>query len=82
MASKTFGSRIILKHDTEANWNNAINFIPLIGEIIIYDPDETYHYSRVKIGDGTTSVINLPFELDSFEFITTDDIDIICNSSV
>lgn len=64
MTSKTFNSRIIVKHDTAVNWDNTINFIPLLGEIIIYDPDETYKYSRLKIGDGVTSVVDLPFELD------------------
>jgi hypothetical protein len=32
------------KHDIEANWIKAINFIPLEGEIIIYDADENYSY--------------------------------------
>ena len=55
-------SRIVHKHDTETNWNKAINFIPLIGEIIVYDTDENYNYERFKIGDGKTTVINLPFQ--------------------
>ena len=64
MASKTFNSRIILKHDIEENWNKATNFVPLLGEVIIYDPDENYNYSRTKIGDGSHTVVELPFELD------------------
>ena len=64
MSEIKFNSRIIHKHDTETNWNNAVNFIPMNGEIIVYDPDENYNYSRLKIGDGTTTVTNLPFELD------------------
>ena len=55
-------SRIVHKHDTETNWNKAINFIPLMGEIIVYDTDENYNYERFKIGDGKTTVINLPFQ--------------------
>jgi hypothetical protein len=31
------------------------------GEIIIYDADANYSYKRVKIGDGSTNVANLPF---------------------
>lgn len=58
---KNINSRIQHKHDTEANWNKAINFIPKAGELIIYDPDENYVYSRIKIGDGVTIVTNLPF---------------------
>lgn len=54
-------SRIILKHDSEENWNKAINFIPKQGEIIIYDKDDNYSYERIKIGDGETFVKDLPF---------------------
>jgi hypothetical protein len=43
------------------NWNKALNFIPKAGEIIIYDPDENYNYSRFKIGDGIRTVNNLEF---------------------
>ena len=58
---KNISSRIIHKHDIEANWNKATNFIPKAGEIIIYDRDETYDYERFKIGDGETAVAALPF---------------------
>ena len=37
MANKTFQGRIVQKHDTKANWEKATNFIPLKGEIIVYD---------------------------------------------
>ena len=59
---KTILSRIIHKHDIEANWNKATGFIPKQGEIIVYDIDENYNYERFKIGDGKTTVINLPFQ--------------------
>lgn len=58
---KNINSRIQHKHDIEANWNKAVNFIPMQGEIIVYDIDETYNYERVKIGDGTTKINDLPF---------------------
>ena len=61
MSEKMFNTRIIHKHDIEANWNKAVNFIPMQGEIIVYDIDETYNYERVKIGDGTTKINDLPF---------------------
>ena len=53
-------ARIALKHSTEADWQKAINFIPLAGEIIIYDADAN-NPVRYKIGDGTTNVNALPF---------------------
>ena len=56
MANKTFQGRIVQKHDTEANWEKATNFVPLKGEIIIYDD-----LKKIKIGDGATKVGNLAF---------------------
>ena len=46
---KIFQSRIQLKHDTEENWSKATNFIPKVGEIIIYDVDENNPIARFKI---------------------------------
>ena len=56
MANKTFQGRIIQKHDTRANWEKATNFIPLKGEIILYDD-----LNEIKIGDGTTKINDLDF---------------------
>lgn len=53
--------RYILKHDTEENWKKASNFSPKNGEPIIYDIDSTHTKQRIKIGDGSTNVNNLPF---------------------
>jgi hypothetical protein len=33
----TLNARILLKHDTPERWNEIPDFIPLAGEIIIYD---------------------------------------------
>lgn len=61
MAQKTIQTRVRMKNDTEQNWSKAINFIPLDGEIIVYDTDSNHPRPRIKIGDGVTSVNNLPF---------------------
>ena len=61
MATNTIKTRIQLKNDTEAHWNLATNFIPKEGEVIIYSADDTHLFSRLKVGDGKTTVINLPF---------------------
>lgn len=58
---KNMNARIQNKHDIEANWNKALNFIPKAGEIIIYDIDENHNYSRFKIGDGIRTINNLEF---------------------
>lgn len=60
MANKTYQGRIIQKHDSSANWAKAVNFIPLKGEIIIYDD-----LNKIKIGDGTTKVNDLDFSSSS-----------------
>ena len=60
MSKATVHARIQLKNDTEANWSKA-NFIPLRGELIIYSADEAHPFFRLKVGDGTTLVSNLPF---------------------
>ena len=58
---KNMDTRIQHKHDTEANWNKALNFIPKVGEIIIYDIDENHNYPRIKVGDGVKIITNLKF---------------------
>ena len=76
MNERKIKSRIVHKHDIEANWLKATNFIPLQGEMIIYDIEidnngntldlpegrvTPYTYERVKIGDGKTLINMLPF---------------------
>ena len=61
MSEKILKGRSVQKHDIEANWLKATNFIPKQGEIIIYDKDSTHSYERVKVGDGATLVSSLPF---------------------
>lgn len=78
MAEKTLNTRIQQKHDTAANWNKATGFIPKVGEVIVYDPDSNYEFPRIKVGDGTTNVIALPFV---YEPITAADIEEICSNN-
>ena len=72
MATKTIKTRIIHKHATESNWKKATNFVPLLGEFIIYDPDETCFGARFKIGDGVSNVNDLPFAYGSEGINTID----------
>lgn len=65
--------RVQNKHKTEAEWYLDVYkaagstelrddpFIPLNGELIIYDPDSVYTERRLKIGDGVTNVVTLSF---------------------
>ena len=61
MTEKQIKSRTTHKHDVEVNWKKATNFIPLAGEIIVYDTDDTHSQIRLKMGDGETKVNDLPF---------------------
>ena len=58
-------ARIQIKHDTPANWDKAKNFIPLPGEIIIYDgvieAGVYIEQPKLKVGDGVHTVVELPF---------------------
>lgn len=59
--------RIRIKHDIAANWAKAVNFVPLDGELIIYDGiienGKYIEYPRLKIGDGVSKLADLPFML-------------------
>jgi hypothetical protein len=79
MAEKRIYGRAVQKHDVEANWLKATNFIPMLGEIIVYDVDSNYSYERFKIGDGETVVSSLPFVVDA---ITDETIDTICGTTI
>lgn len=60
--SKQFNTRIQHKIDTYENWGKAENFIPLLGELIIYTTNEKGEAeTKIKIGDGTTNVNDLEF---------------------
>lgn len=75
---KPMNSRVLLKNDIEANWMKAVNFIPKLGEAIIYNAEldgqepivngqpsrPPIKHPRIKIGDGITNVNNLPFTND------------------
>lgn len=78
-------TRILNKHDIEVNWLRNSSFVPLQGELIIYDcevdsdgstlelPNNRvipYTYERVKIGDGYTSVNDLPFFAGDYNDLT------------
>lgn len=60
MADNIVNARIQLKNDTEANWQSATNFKPRRGELIISMADSTYPFPLLRVGDGTTTVKNLP----------------------
>ena len=71
MSEQIFNTRIVNKHDIEANWKEAHEFIPKQGELIVYDIDENHSYSRIKMGDGITNINSLPFITEAIEIDAT-----------
>ena len=53
-------ARIMLKHDTTEHWNNAIGFIPMAGEVIIYDDYQTKTWQVEEYGEIVTKTKNIP----------------------
>ena len=60
---KTIKGKTIFKHETEANWARS-NYVPYLGEQVLYDPDSGCNYVRVKYGNGFNKVKDLPFDTD------------------
>ena len=58
--SATVNSRIQLKRDTTENWNNAVGFIPLPGEVIVYTDYETKTYQTEEYGETVTKTVQIP----------------------
>lgn len=58
--SKILNTRIQHKTDTTANWDKATNFIPLKGELIVYD-DNNGQPPKFKVGDGISNIKDLRF---------------------
>ena len=53
-------ARIQIKHDTTANWDAAIGFIPLPGEIIVYDDYQVKTWEEVEYGEVVTKTAKIP----------------------
>lgn len=69
MATKTFNiSKIILKHDSESNWDSSL-YVPSLGEVIVYDPDDSHLKARFKIGDGIKTASQLDFQVLGSPFV-------------
>lgn len=53
-------TRIRSKHDTTENWNNARGFIPMAGEIIIYDDYQVETWEVEEHGEIVIKTKNIP----------------------
>lgn len=67
------GSYTRARYDTTAGWNSNPSFIPKCGEMVVYSDyqertdahGDIYYIPGIKVGDGTTYLIDLPFVNDS-----------------
>lgn len=50
-----------IKYDTAANWALETSYVPPEGEIIFYASTTPGTAPQMKVGDGLTTVENLPF---------------------
>ena len=66
MSDKILNTRVKQKIDTKANWDKAVNFVPLKGEIIVYSD-----LNKIKVGDGAKKVGELPFLADNDTKVTS-----------
>ena len=65
--------RITSKHGTEVQWAALETpYIPNSGEIIVFDADFNFTEPRIKVGDGVSSAIELPFVSASEIYIGTE----------
>lgn len=58
-------ARISQLHMTEAEWQKYSSLIPEPGEFIVYDPDSEHPHARIKVGDGSRTLKELDFFIDS-----------------
>ena len=63
----------ILKNDTTKNWEKAVNYIPKLNEIIIYEDMDPV---GIKIGNGVNKLSELKFANGSKAFVEDDVLDL------
>ena len=86
MENKILKARVLLRSDTQANWNARDDFKPAKGEVCIY-LDRTFYYNEenkkvyipgIKIGDGESYINELEFVGE--DFISEEMIDELFNN--
>ena len=63
----------ILKNDTTKNWEKAVNYIPKLNEIIIYEDMDPV---GIKIGNGVSKLSELKFANGSKASVEGDVLDL------
>ena len=68
-------------HGTAAEWEVS-DYIPKLGEIIIYDAETANESAKIKIGDGVSFARNLPFENEANKSVDIKDVTQIVDTYV
>lgn len=58
-------ARVSFLHKKESDWAKFSDFCPAPGELVVYDPDENFSYSRMKVGDGKRTLQELDFFINT-----------------
>lgn len=58
--SAAINTRIQFKRDTTAHWDAAVGFIPLAGEVIVYEDYDTRTYTVEQNGETITETVLIP----------------------
>ena len=58
--SATINTRIQFKRDTTAHWDAAVGFIPLAGEVIVYEDYDTRTYTVEQNGETIIETVLIP----------------------
>lgn len=75
MATK-LNTRLLQKRGSWSDWEKAVNFVPLRGEIIIYEADENHPIPRFKVGmwDGTDADLTADKYVNALPFASDPDV--------
>lgn len=72
----TLKTRQRQKRGSYTDWEKAVNFVPLSGEIIVYEADENHPTARFKVGiwDGTDENLTADMYINKLPFASDPDV--------
>lgn len=85
--SQIIATKIKQNRNFESAWKTS-NYTPIEGELIVFEAEKTldgtildnsvtdrehYTFPRIKVGDGVTNVMDLPFASSGVQIVTWED---------
>jgi len=87
--NKTISTKIQQNRNFQSVWETTkSDYVPLEGELIVFEAEKTldgtildnsvtgrehYTFPRIKVGDGVTNVMDLPFASSGVQIVTWED---------